>query len=92
MNPEKQYVSATLGLYLKNKPEGHKDLTSENWNIGKEQKIPLSYLLALSARRIIDFYALVMPDSTEEINEQIRQAGDLIGTIMVREKPNAESV
>lgn len=51
------YVSASLGLYLKNKPKGYRGLTQETWVFGKSKAISLSELLAMTVLRTVEFYA-----------------------------------
>ena len=84
--PAKQprvYVNAVF--YAKDLPSGYLGLSRENWSFGKPRFVPLSSLLKDVASRLIEFYSITMPDSTEDINGQIAKAAEYIAGLSLKE-------
>lgn len=68
------HVKVSVGLYLKDKPEGYQGLTNVTGTIGDEPAT-FSSLVYGFVRSLLGFYLDVMPTPTDELNAQIQEVG-----------------
>lgn len=62
-------VTVSMGIFLKNRPEDYRGVTSENWVFGKESDTALAKMLFGICRTVIGFYARF--STADELNKQL---------------------
>lgn len=79
------HMSVFARFTAKNLPKGHLGLRGESWNFGKDAPLSLDELIVGIAIKVAIFYANVIGGDLDEINADIKRAGEAVARYYLTE-------
>jgi hypothetical protein len=83
-------MSVSARFTAKQLPEGHLGLRGESWNFGKDNPLSLGELIVTIAIKIAIFYANVVGGDLDELNTDIKWAGEAIARYYLKEEEECQ--
>jgi hypothetical protein len=78
-------MSVSARFTAKQLPKEHRGLRGESWNFGKDRALSLDQLIVGIAIKVAVFYANVVGGDLDELNADIKRAGEAIAGFYLKE-------